>query len=459
MSETGDGRVIRSSTAALAALLLASAAGPALAQGSPSAAAARSVVNGPLVDHHQHLLSPTAAQRLAPPAFEAVQLPPELAAVLSERARVWNDPAALERLYTEDAMLRQERNPSWMRGRKAVADNVAALFARAHRITPLSFGATGDAAHIEGFMSRDLEDGGVRHFGFVHLSLRRGADGAWRIAAESLGFPGPSAEPPIDAEQLIRHIDAAGIRRAVVLSLAYWYGSPLDAPVPDEIQAVRAENDWTIQQAARYPDRLVAFCSFNPLKDYAVAELERCAARGVRGVKLHFGNSGVDLKKPEHVEAVRTVFRAANRRRLAIVAHLWTLDKDYGRKEAEVFLSELLPAAPDVVVQIAHFAGGGPGYTDEALAVYADAVAAGDPRTRNLYFDIATVATDQSDEVLARFAERIRQIGVERILYGSDAAFGGRNTPRKEWGAFRGMTPLTDSEFAAIADNVAPYLR
>lgn len=124
-----------------------------------------------------------------------------------------------------------------------------------------------------------------------------------------------------------------------------------------------------------------------------------------------------------------------------------------------MFLAELLPLAPNVVVQIMHMAGAGPGWTDKALEPYAVAAAANDPRMKNVYFDVATAADDQTPVQLELLAKRIRQIGPSRILYGSDASFGGRGTPKKEWGIFRGMVPLTDSEFAIIRDNVAPYLR
>jgi predicted TIM-barrel fold metal-dependent hydrolase len=50
-----------------------------------------------------------------------------------------------------------------------------------------------------------------------------------------------------------------------------------------------------------------------------------------------------------------------------------------------------------------------------------------------------------------------RQVGVERVLYGSDAAFGDNLRPREAWTAFRKL-PLTDREFKKIARNVAPYL-
>jgi predicted TIM-barrel fold metal-dependent hydrolase len=262
-------------------------------------------------------------------------------------------------------------------------------------------------------------------------------------------------------------LDSAGIRRALVLSVAYMYGSPART-VDDEYAKVRAENDWTGAQAAQYPDRLGAFCSFNPLEAYALDELERCATTPHlrHGIKLHFGNSDVQLENPAHREQLRRVFRAANERRMAIAVHLRasiSRNRPYGAAQARVFLEQLLPLVPDIPVQIAHLAGTGPGYddppADSAMAVLAEAVEPGDPRTRRLWFDVATVADlDISPANAALVARRIRQVGAERILYGSDAAVGDNLRPREGWAAFRRL-PLTEAEFARIARNVAPYFR
>jgi predicted TIM-barrel fold metal-dependent hydrolase len=449
---------------ALGALLLTATftGGPALAAGKAAQAPKPpGVPLAPAVDHHQHLMSPVAAklQGGEEGTLPAIELPEDLSRLLRAREKGWNDQPALAALYTEDSVLLDHDEHNWIRGRTPVTTYLSGRFARAYRITPVAYGAEGSIGYIACYLTRG-EGAAARHFGDVLLSLRKESDGAWRIAAETPHFPGPAVLEPLAADRLIALLDEAGIRRAAVLSVAYWFGSPLGRPVEDEYAKVKTENDWTAAQVARFPDRLVAFCSVNPLKDYAIQELGRCA-RDLRakGLKLHFGNSGVDVRNPEHVEKVRRVFAEANRLRVAIIAHLWTLDRAYGRQDAEIFLNQLLPAAPDVPVQIAHMAGGGPGWTDPALAVYADAIAAGDPRTRNLYFDVATVADGQTGEDEKLLASRIRQIGLRRILYGSDAAFGGRSTPRQEWGTFRGMVPLTDEEFRIIAGNVAPYMR
>jgi uncharacterized protein len=151
---------------------------------------------------------------------------------------------------------------------------------------------------------------------------------------------------------------------------------------------------------------------------------------------------------------------------MAIVVHLRasiSKERPYGAAQASVFLEQLLPLALDIPVQIAHLAGSGPGYddppADRAMAVLAEAVQQADPRTRKLWFDVTTCADlNISPANAALVARRIRQVGVERILYGSDAPVGDNLRPREGWAAFRRL-PLTDDEFARIAGNVAPYLR
>ena len=134
----------------------------------------------------------------------------------------------------------------------------------------------------------------------------------------------------MNATELVRLLDEAGIRGAVVLSLGYQFGNPNKPPVADEYSAVKAENDWTAAQIAPFGDRLVGFCGLNPLKPYALEEISRCASR-------------------------------------------------------------------------------------------------------------------------------IRQIGVTRVLYGSDGALPPAYTPKKAWEAFRRL-PLTDAEFKIIANNRATYM-
>jgi len=120
-------------------------------------------------------------------------------------------------------------------------------------------------------------------------------------AVMSRPAPAPPTAP-VTAKDLIALLDAAGIKRAVILSPAYIFEQP-SRKVEDAAPKVRAENDWVSQQVAQYPDRLVGFCGLNPLKDYALDELARCAkdVNLRNGLKLHFGNSVVDYHNPQHI--------------------------------------------------------------------------------------------------------------------------------------------------------------
>lgn len=272
--------------------------------------------------------------------------------------------------------------------------------------------------------------------------------------------------PPMNAAELVKLLDEAGMRRAVVLSLGYQFGNPNKPPVPDEYAAVKAENDWTAAQIAPFGDRLIGFCGLNPLKPYALEEISRCAhvPQLRSGLKLHFGNSDVDLTNVDHVKQLQQVFAAANEHGMAIVVHMRssvTAKRPYGTASARALLNDVLPFAPDVPVQIAHLAGAG-GYDDptidEALSIFVDAIANHDPRMKHVYFDASgVIGVEKPSDKLDLIAKRIRQIGVERVLYGSDGALPPAYTPKKAWEAFRRL-PLTDADFKIIANNRAPYI-
>jgi predicted TIM-barrel fold metal-dependent hydrolase len=265
----------------------------------------------------------------------------------------------------------------------------------------------------------------------------------------------------VTADELISLMDAVNIRQAVVLSTAYSLANPHKPAVPNEREAVRKDNNWTSDQVAKHPGRLIGFCSVNPLRSYAVGEIDRCAKElSLRtGLKLHFGNSDVDVDNTAHLTQLRQVFRAANRNRMTILVHAHAnvnLKRPYGAHQARVFLEQLLPEVPNVAVVLAHMAGAG-GFdeaTQQALAVYAKAIAQHDVRVRKLYFDACLTATPGEAPLLA---QRIRDIGVSRILYGSDAPIKG-NYPADALQRWHSL-PLTAAEFLAVETNVASFLQ
>jgi predicted TIM-barrel fold metal-dependent hydrolase len=412
----------------------------------------------PRVDAHQHVMSPAAQALVVPhPELVAIQLPRDLAELLRARERVSGAPP-VGGLFTDDAIIREWSEGRWWQGRARVDRFINNLEKRV-RLVPKAYAADGRAGYIAG--SIQVLDAGVdgpEVYNFV-LGIRKELSGPWQIASEMMSAINPPVyDAPITADRLRDLLDDAGIRRASVLSVAYWFGAPyLEPPVQDAAAKTRQENDWTIAQTRRYPDRLVPFCSVNPLAPYALAELERCAGiADVRGMKIHLANSRVDLKNADHVARLRTFFATADRHGLALVVHAKT-QGGYGAEQARIFLNQVMTAAPNVPVQLAHMANAW-----DAAAVYAAAIEAGDPHTRLLFFDLAQAVPvpkqEQTPAVMTEIAATLRRIGLERIFFGSDMDAGGNPSPRDHWKAIRQL-PLTDDEIRTLAENIPPYLR
>jgi hypothetical protein len=115
-------------------------------------------------------------------------------------------------------------------------------------------------------------------------------------------------------------------------------------------------------------------------------------------------------------------FARANGYRMPIVVHMRAAINaklPYGRDEARIFIERLVPAAPDVVIQVAHLAAAGAPSdpdADAALEVFIDAIAKGDPRATRLYFDLPSVspAITITPDKAAAIASQIRRLGVQR---------------------------------------------
>lgn len=418
----------------------------------------------PLVDYHTHIFTVEAYSRLFEPLLSPVELPENFARLLRGRDEVFKqkNPSAMAEFYTKDALFLNPSGPNWIQGQKAI-DFVGQNISGSFRAVPVAYAAGETTGYIAGYWTIG-EGAKIRYASNFLLSLRKEADGKWRIAAESITIKGPPAAEVGTAEQLIKHLDAEGIKRAVVLSTAYWFGGGPSAKTEEgEYEKVRRENDYVAQQVSLFPQRLVGFCSFNPLKDYALEELERCAkTANLKGLKLHLGDARVDLLNPQHLERIRQVFGSANQNKLPIVVHI---DGPGGRipEKTKAFVNQVLPVAPDIPIQIAHLGGSGPNYDgEEALKVFVEAISSGSPRMKNVYFEVSSEVTqDTPQATLELVAKRIRQLGLRRVVYGSDRA-GTRDDRSKtgnwDWSAFKRL-PLTKEEFRIIANNVAPYMR
>lgn len=414
-------------------------------------------IPAPRVDHHMHIASLQIAEFLSKPLAKEIQVPKEISDLLRAKEE-WDNKknrARLTDIYTDDAVVIDAGSSNWLLGKTAL-DYVAGS-TTIGRLCPTSYQLGKDAGYVAGFEAPKEGDGYVSTFLYA---LKKGGDNKWRVSAETFTNQGPKLPEATTAARAVSELDAAGVQKGVILSVAYLFArGSLPVPLPDERARLQAENDWVAQQVAAYPDRLIGFFSVNPLRDYALEEIERCAKNPhFKGIKLHIANSRVDMLNPEHLEKLGRVFKAANEKRLAIVIHLWS-SVAYTPQHAQAFIDKILPMAPDIPIQIAHLTGSGPNEDNDAiLQVYTNAALANDPRLKNVYFDVASnIVASTPKEALDLTAKRLRELGLHRVLFASDRSWS-NDTPGDAWRAFLRL-PLTAEEFAGIANNVAPYVK
>ena len=303
------------------------------------------------------------------------------------------------------------------------------------------------------------------------------------LPEDTPSVPAPTAANAIEA------LDHADVTYGLALSGAYFWGSPSlrSAPILDSLgvdignarDRVRAENLYVAQQVARYPDRLVGACSVNPLAHYALEELELCAADSrITAFTLNLAPAPVDFGDESHVARLRTFFEALAETDLAVIVHLRNRGEGYGAGDAGTFIREVLAAAPGVPVQIAHMAGWGPydEATDSAMQAFVDAFEDGTLDRDRFTFGVGVVVDDpmeidgdtararRAGERNARLAERMRQVGIERVVFATDWPFFppdgdpstriARNRTR-----LRSALPLEPEELDRFFSNVGPVFR
>ena len=263
----------------------------------------------------------------------------------------------------------------------------------------------------------------------------------------------------VTAKDAIEALDEAHVEQGIVLSLGFYFGSPAAADQHyDVARLTRAENEYVAQQVATSRGRLIGFFSVDPLSANALGEINYWSRDGrLKGLKLHFANSQVNMLDAKQVKQVATVIGLAGEKNLPMVIHLAT-SADYSTAEAESFIRDVLPHAGNAWVQIAHSAtfGGEDKVNLNGLRAFAAHIARNDPATRHVMFDISEAITPKtSPEDAAAFVAVMRQIGVSKFLPGSD--FNGQ-TPKAVDEMDRRILPLNDAEWHTVALNCAPWL-
>ncbi|MBI3877854.1 MAG: amidohydrolase family protein [Verrucomicrobia bacterium] len=217
----------------------------------------------------------------------------------------------------------------------------------------------------------------------------------WDLHVHLSGVPGRT--PDERMAQLIEIADRMGIER-----LCVYMGFPWSRdPSPEKM---REENDQVIQALSHWHHRAFGFVYLNPKHvEASLAELERCVARGpMVGVKLWVAK---ECRAPE----LDPIIQRAAELKAVIFQHTWLKVGGNDPGESTPFdLAELAARHPTVPIICGHTGGD---WERGIRAIRAH---------KNLYADLAG-----SDPVAGYTEMAVRELGADRIIYGTDA--GGRS--------------------------------
>jgi predicted TIM-barrel fold metal-dependent hydrolase len=201
------------------------------------------------------------------------------------------------------------------------------------------------------------------------------------------------------AEELVASMDEAGIDMSVVVN-AGWVRHELCVQT----------NDYILDSISRYPTRLVGFCAIQPRAgDAAIAELERCAKAGARGIgELRSDVQGFDLADKR---TMKPLIDAAFKHGLIFLTHSSEpVGHEYSGKGSITpdILYSFVTGFPNLKLVCAHWGGGLPFY-----ALMPEVAKALD----NVFFDTAATVFLYKPEI---FEQVSHIIGSDKILFGTD---------------------------------------
>jgi predicted TIM-barrel fold metal-dependent hydrolase len=201
------------------------------------------------------------------------------------------------------------------------------------------------------------------------------------------------------AEELLASMDEAGVGLSVVLNIG-WVNHEFCVKT----------NDYILDSVSRYPTRLVGFCAIQPRAvDAAVAELERCAKAGAKGIgELRSDVQGFDLTDKTTMEPL---VDAALKHDLIFLTHSSEpVGHEYPGKGSITpdILYSFIAGFPNLKLVCAHWGGGLPFYA--LMPEVAEALA-------DVFFDTAATVFLYKPEIFEQISHIIDS---DKILFGSD---------------------------------------
>jgi predicted TIM-barrel fold metal-dependent hydrolase len=236
------------------------------------------------------------------------------------------------------------------------------------------------------------------------------------------------------AEELVASMDEAQVDLSVILNIG-WMSHQLCVET----------NEYILESIARYPDRLIGFCSIQPTAgDAAIAELERCASSGARGIgEIRSDVQGFNLTDRTIMEPATNTMVKHDLILLTHssepVGHQYT---GKGTITPDILYSFIL-AFPQLKLVCAHWGGGLPFYgtMPEVASAFT-----------NVFFDTAATVFLYEPHV---FTEVSHIVGDDKILFGSDYPLTTQSRPIAQ---IRSLQLAEEQKARILGDNARVLL-
>ena len=237
------------------------------------------------------------------------------------------------------------------------------------------------------------------HTHIVPLRVKQNRE---EYARKDKGFASIYSDPKAKlatVEELINAMDKDEVDVAVVLNYA-WATQSLCVEI----------NYYILESVARYPKRLIGFCSYAPNEGKsAIKELERCIKNGARGI----GELRLDTQFPQDcwLENIRPLAELIIKNNSILLIHSSEpLGHQYPGKGKVTpdLLHTLAIVFPKMKIVCAHWGGGLPFY-----ALMPEVKTA----LKNVYYDTAASPFLYTSEI---YGQVVQLVGAGNILFGSD---------------------------------------
>jgi predicted TIM-barrel fold metal-dependent hydrolase len=250
-----------------------------------------------------------------------------------------------------------------------------------------------------------------------------------------------------------------GTKRIDLISMAHVFSSSEFGTFENERELVEAENSYVAAARNRYPKKVKAYCSVDPLRDYAINELERCRSQlKMDGIKLHHNANQVYLTVPTHLEKVKKVFEFAAEHKLPILLHFDNSHRRFGEPDIKLLTGSILKDLGPVDLTIAHFgtSGGFSLRTRAFLNAFITELNTNKHLEKHsILFDISAVALDKDSEGVRKLTDDefavlgvyVRRLGLYRVKFGTDYPL---STPIEYAEILRTRLKLSSSEMRTL---------